>query len=159
MSGVTYADGKLWAATTTAVGGVRSKRDGVLWWQVRPTFNLGRVGGSVVAQGYVAVATNGVFYPTVSVNASAVGAMIMSIAGPSIFPSLSYISMNVAGITGPVRVPQTGTGPGSMRRSSMHLGSGVMAFLIGGVRQPRCVVACKDRPAHRPIPSSARRGR
>lgn len=111
MTGVTYADGKLWAATTTAVGGIGSKRDGVLWLQVRPTFNRGRVGGSVVAQGYVAVATNSVFYPTVSVNASGVGAMVMAMAGPSIYPSLSYISMNGAGVTGPVRVPQTGAGP------------------------------------------------
>lgn len=111
MTAVTYADGKLWAATTTAVGGLGSKRDGVLWLQVRPTFNAGRVGGSVVAQGYVAVATNSVFYPTVAVNASGVGAMVMSMAGPTIYPSLSYISMSGAGVSGPVRVPQTGAGP------------------------------------------------
>ncbi len=112
MTEVTFAAGKLWAATTTAIGAPGGpKRAGVLWLQVQPTFSQGRVGGSVVRQGYVTVATNSLMYPTVGVNAAGVGAMVMSIAGPTIYPSAAHISMDGSGVSGPVRVPQVGAGP------------------------------------------------
>ncbi|MBA3294848.1 MAG: hypothetical protein H0T40_14220, partial [Geodermatophilaceae bacterium] len=111
MTEVTFADGKLWAATTTAIGSRFSKRAGILWFQVQPTFSNGQVGGSVEQHGYVAVATNSLLYPTVGVNAAGEGAMVMSLAGPSIYPSPSFISINGSGTQGPVRVPEVGVGP------------------------------------------------
>ncbi len=111
MTEVTFADGKLWAATTTAIGSRFSKRAGILWFQVQPTFSRGQVGGSVVQQGYVTVATNSLMYPTVGVNAAGQGAMVMSLAGPTVYPSPSFISMNGSGTQGPVRVPEVGNGP------------------------------------------------
>ncbi len=111
MTEVTFADGKLWSATTTAIGSLRSKRAGILHFQVQPTFSNGQVGGSVVRQGYVTVATNSLLYPTVGVNAAGSGAIVMSLAGPTVYPSPSFISINGAGTQGPVRVPEVGAGP------------------------------------------------
>jgi hypothetical protein len=112
MQEVTFADGRLWAAVGTGIGSPgRPKRAGILWLQVQPTFSAGRVGGTVVQQGYVTVATNSLMYPTVGVNADGEGAIVMSLAGPTVFPSPSFIAIDGSGVQGPVRVPQYGTGP------------------------------------------------
>lgn len=112
MQEVTFAAGKLWAAVGTGVGAPgQPKRSGVLWLQVQPTFTGGQVGGSVVRQGYVTVASNSLMYPTVAVNAAGVGAIAMSLAGPTSYPSPSFISINGSGTQGPVRVPEVGSGP------------------------------------------------
>ncbi|MBA3418084.1 MAG: hypothetical protein H0U09_05160 [Geodermatophilaceae bacterium] len=57
------------------------------------------------------VATNSLMYPTVGVNADGEGAIVMSLAGPTVFPSPSFIAIDGSGVQGPVRVPQYGTGP------------------------------------------------
>jgi len=112
MQEVTFAAGKLWATVGTGIGAPgQQKRSGVLWLQVQPTFSGGQVGGSVVRQGYVTVATNSLMYPTVGVNAAGVGAIVMSMAGPTIYPSASFISIDGSGTQGPVRVPEVGAGP------------------------------------------------
>jgi len=113
MSEVKYARGRLFGAIGTAVGGTgTSQRTGVLWVQVRPTFGDGRVGGRVVRQGYVAVDNgNSVLYPAPAVNAAGKGAMVMSLAGPNVYPSPSYIHLSRAGVSGPVRVPEFGQRP------------------------------------------------
>jgi hypothetical protein len=111
MSEVEYAQGRLWAATGAGVGRDDAKRDGVLWFQVDPSFSDGRVDGTVVHQGYVAVDTNSLMYPAIGVNAAGQGAMVMSMAGPTVYPSPSYIRMDMSGASGPVRVPDFGNRP------------------------------------------------
>jgi hypothetical protein len=111
MNEVEFAQGRLWSATGTAVGGAAAKRDGVLWFQVRPRMVAGRVQGTMVHDGYVAVPTNSLIYPAVGVNASGQGAMVMTLAGPTVYPSPSYIQMTTNGTQGPVRVPDFGKRP------------------------------------------------
>ncbi|MGI8694245.1 MAG: hypothetical protein ACR2JK_15320 [Geodermatophilaceae bacterium] len=112
MQEITFADGRLWATIGTAVGASgEPKRSGVLWLQVQPTFRFGQVGGQVVEQGYVTVNNNSLLYPTVGVNADGVGAIVMSLAGPTVFPSASFIAIDSSGVSGPVRVPGVGAGP------------------------------------------------
>ncbi len=111
MSEVEYAAGRLWAAIGTAVGGRGDKRDGVLWVQVRPSFTGGRADGTIIEQGYVAVPTNHLMYPAIGVNAAGEGAMVMSVAGPTVFPSPSYIRMDLRGAQGAVRITEFGTRP------------------------------------------------
>jgi hypothetical protein len=111
MSEVEFSQGRLWAATGAAVGNNGARRDGVLWFQVRPTFTDGRVDGTMVRQGYVAIETNSLMYPAVGVNARGEGAMVMSLAGPTAYPSPSYIRMDMSGVSGPVRVPEFGQRP------------------------------------------------
>ena len=112
MSEVKYVQGRLFGAIGTAVGRGDRRRDGVLWVQVEPTFANGRVGGRVVNQGYVAVGNrNSVIYPAIGVNAAGRGAMVMSLAGPNVYPSPAYVKMNLNGVRGPVRVPEFGQRP------------------------------------------------
>ncbi len=112
MSEVKYVQGRLFGAIGTAVGPKGDQRDGVLWVQVQPTFSGGRVDGRVVQQGYVAVGdNNSVIYPAIGVNAAGRGAMVMTLAGPNVYPSPAYVEMGLAGASGPVRVPEFGQRP------------------------------------------------
>ncbi len=109
MTEVKYAAGRLWGAIGTAVGKGDNKRDGVLYVQVRPKFTNGRVDGTVVEQGYVAIPENNLMYPAIGVNADGVGAMVMSATGRSLFPSPTYVKMNLDGAYGAVRSNEFGT--------------------------------------------------
>jgi len=111
MTEVKYAQGRLWGAIGTAIGMGSDQRDGVLWVQVRPFFTNGRVNGEVVEQGYLTTETNSLFYPAIGVNADGEGAMVMSYAGPTAYPSAAYVYIDLDGVQGPVRVPQFGVEP------------------------------------------------
>lgn len=111
MNEVKFAAGRLWGAIGTAVGRGDSRRAGVLWVQVRPTFNDGRVDGNMVRQGYLKVPVNSLIYPTPGINADGQGTMVMSVAGPRIYPSVGYVRMDRSGVSGPVRVPIRGQRP------------------------------------------------
>jgi hypothetical protein len=109
---VTFAAGRLWTSIDTAIG-PRSgpKRAGVLWLVVAPTFDGRQVGGRVSRQGYLAVATNSLLYSAVGVNARGVGAMVVSLAGPTSFPSAAYAQIHGGRVSGPVRVIARGVRP------------------------------------------------
>lgn len=111
MNEVKYAAGRLWGAIGTAIGRGDNQRDGVLWVQVRPFFDGGRVDGRVVEQGYLAVRRNSVIYPAIGVNDEGEGAMVMTLAGPTVYPSPAYVRIDRGGVSGPVRVPEFGQRP------------------------------------------------
>jgi hypothetical protein len=109
---VTFAAGRLWTSINTAIGPRGGpKRTGVLWLVVTPTFDGRAVGGRVSRQGYLAVATNSLLYSAVAVNARGVGAMVMSLAGPTSFPSAAYAQIRGGRVSGPVRVMARGVRP------------------------------------------------
>jgi hypothetical protein len=109
---VTFAAGRLWTSIDTAVGPRGGpKRTGVLWLVVTPTFDDWQVGGHITRQGYLAVAANSLLYSAVAVNARGVGAMVMSLAGPTIFPSAAYAQIRGGRVSGPVRVMARGVRP------------------------------------------------
>jgi hypothetical protein len=109
---VTFAAGRLWTSIDTAIGPRGGpKRAGVLWLVIRPTFDGRAVGGRVSRQGYLAVATNSLLYGAVGVNARGVGAMVVSLAGPTTFPSAAYAEVRGGRVRGPVRVMARGVRP------------------------------------------------
>jgi hypothetical protein len=109
---VSFAAGRLWTSIDTAIGPRGGpKRTGVLWLVVTPTFDDRAVGGRVSRQGYLAVDTNSLLYSAVAVNARGVGAMVMSLAGPTTFPSAAYAQVRGGRVSGPVRVMARGVRP------------------------------------------------
>jgi hypothetical protein len=109
---VTFAAGRLWTSIDTAIGPRGGPgRTGVLWLVVTPTFDGRQVGGRVTRQGYLAVDTNSLLYSAVGVNARGVGAMVMSLAGPTTFPSAAYAQVQGGRVSGPVRVMARGVRP------------------------------------------------
>jgi hypothetical protein len=109
---VSFAAGRLWTSIDTAIGPRGGpKRTGVLWLVVTPTFDDRQVGGRVSRQGYLAVDTNSLLYSAVAVNARGVGAMVVSLAGPTIFPSAAYAEVRGGRVSGPVRLMARGARP------------------------------------------------
>jgi hypothetical protein len=109
---VSFAAGRLWTSIDTAIGPRGGpKRTGVLWLVIRPTFDGRQVGGHISRQGYLAVDTNSLLYSAVGVNARGVGAMVVSLAGPTIFPSAAYAEVRGGRVRGPVRVMARGVRP------------------------------------------------
>jgi hypothetical protein len=109
---VSFAAGRLWTSIDTVIGPRGGpKRAGVLWLVIRPTFNRRAVGGHISRQGYLAVDTNSLLYSAVGVNARGVGAMVVSLAGPTTFPSAAYAEIHGGRVSGPVRVMARGVRP------------------------------------------------
>jgi hypothetical protein len=109
---VSFAAGRLWTSIDTAIGPRGGpKRTGVLWLVVTPTFDGRQVGGRVTRQGYLAVDTNSLLYSAIGVNARGVGAMVVSLAGPTTFPSAAYTEVRGGRVSGPVRVMARGVRP------------------------------------------------
>jgi hypothetical protein len=109
---VTFAAGRLWTSIDTAIGPRGGpKRTGVLWLVVIPTFDDRAVGGHITRQGYLAVDTNSLLYGAIAVNARGVGAMVMSLAGPTTFPSAAYAQIRGGRVSGPVRLMARGVRP------------------------------------------------
>ena len=109
---VTFAAGRLWTSIDTAIGPRGGpKRTGVLWLVVIPTFDDRAVGGHITRQGYLAVETNSLLYGAIAVNARGVGAMVMSLAGPTTFPSAAYAQIRGGRVSGPVRLMARGVRP------------------------------------------------
>jgi hypothetical protein len=57
------------------------------------------------------VDTNSLLYSAIGVNARGVGAMVMSLAGPTTFPSAAYAEVRGGRVRGPVRVMARGVRP------------------------------------------------
>jgi len=74
-------------------------------------FELSTAGtGSIAAQGYIGVAGNNVIYPAVAVTAGGVGAVTMTLAGRSWFPSAAT-QVFTGTPNGPLQLTGKGKGP------------------------------------------------
>lgn len=113
MQQVMFANGRLWSALNTVVKTPnRPAASGIAYFAVSPAVGTaGAVSGSVVTQGYVAVNTQHVIFPSVAVNAAGQGAMVFTLTGNAWFPSAAYVTLDAVNGAGPIHVAGAGTGP------------------------------------------------
>ena len=109
MNQVVYADGKLWGALNTPVGD--GTRTGIAWFSVEPFAFGGHLGAAMDRQGYVSLADDSVFYPSIAVNGNGDALIGFSVAGPTYFPSTGYVSLPSRGGAGQVHISGAGAGP------------------------------------------------
>lgn len=110
MMQVWYANGLLWSALDTVVRVGEQKKAGIAYFIVQPEIDdKGRVGGSIVNQGYVAVAGNNVTYPAIAVLPNGEGIMAFTLVGKNYYPSAAYVSIDVNG-TGDIHIAAAGLG-------------------------------------------------
>jgi hypothetical protein len=69
------------------------------------------VKGNVVAQGYVAVAGEDVFFPSIALNSEGNGVMSFSLSGADTFPSAAYVTMDQDGTSESVHIAGAGQDP------------------------------------------------
>jgi len=109
------AGGTVWGELATAVtpAGDTSPREGTAWFQVKPRLGGGMVtGGSIVRQGYVAVAGKYLLYPAVQPDAAGNAAVVFTETSRSMFPSSAYATLKAgASNFGAPVVSAAGQGP------------------------------------------------
>ena len=108
MNQVVYSGGVLYSGVNTIIGD--GTRTGVAWFGVRPQFSHGSVSGRVVQQGYVAVNSESVFFPSLAFAGEGAGVMTFTLSGPDYFPSAAYVKVNGGG-TSAVHIAADGTAP------------------------------------------------
>src|SRR4029077_10933755 len=112
MNQSVYVGGRVWGALNTRVksptGAIRT---GIAWFDVAPAWSAGVLGGSVAAQGYVAVQNDHVVFPSVAANAAGKVIVAFTLIGQDYFPSAAYAQLSPTTGTGSVKVVKWGTGP------------------------------------------------
>ena len=109
MNQVVFANGALWSGVNSEItaGGVTSA--GIAYFAVAPSFVGKSLAARVVDQGYVAVAGQNTFYPSIGVNAQGTAVLACSLAGPAYFPSAAYVPLTRRNEN--VRLAAAGTAP------------------------------------------------
>jgi hypothetical protein len=102
------AGGKLYGALGTIVNVNGRYQAGVAYFVINTVGSLSAV--SIANQGYVAVAGN-VTYPSIATLSDGTGAMAITLAGASYYPSAAYMMVGAAGPIGSVVVAKGGAGP------------------------------------------------
>ncbi len=112
MQAPTYVNNMLVSALSTGVGDGRVNRTGIAWFVIVPYTVNGQIAGIVARQGYIAAPdTTSLMYPFVGLNQHGLGAIALSLTGPTYYPSMGYIAFNPAGPTGSVHIARPGVAP------------------------------------------------
>lgn len=113
MNQTVYVDGRIWGALNTVIEdrGGGNPRVGIAWFAVDPSPWSKKLDGKIDAQGYVAVKTDSVFFPSVASNDNGDVLVAFTLAGPDYFPSAAYARLDKWGGTSSVKVVSWGVGP------------------------------------------------
>jgi hypothetical protein len=108
---VTFAAGKLWGAVSTIVKQSTSgTKAAVAWFAATPSVAGGTLTATIANQGYVSVAGEHVFYPSIGVNDAGNGVITMALVSENRFPSTAYVPVDASG-TELVHIAGVGTAP------------------------------------------------
>jgi hypothetical protein len=115
MQQVQFINGDLWGALDTAVTipNDTALRAGLAWFEVHPHLNGAVIGGAQLKrQGYVTSLGNYLLYPAIQVDRRGTAAMVMTLSGPTFFPSAAYTVLAADHKSfGTIHVAAPGTGP------------------------------------------------
>ena len=111
MNQTVYVNGQIYGALNTVIQNKNGShsRVGIAWFSVRPSTGH-HLDGWLTDQGYVAVANDNVFFPSIVANTHGDVLIAFSLAGPDYYPSAAYVRIDHSG-TGSVRVVSWGAGP------------------------------------------------
>lgn len=111
MQQVVKVDNTLYGALTTAIGAT-ANRSGVAYWGIKPSWQNGKLSGTVRTEGIVSVDGNFLQRPSVAMNHQGKGLIAFSLIGPDYFPSAAYIGFHKQqGAQGPVYIAGAGVAP------------------------------------------------
>jgi hypothetical protein len=115
MQQVQFINGNVWGALDTGltIPNDTAPRAGLAWFKVHPRLNGEVIGGAQIkGQGYVASLGNYLLYPAIQVDRRGTAAMVMTLSGPTFFPSAAYTVLSAGQKSfGPIHVAAAGTGP------------------------------------------------
>jgi len=96
MQQVQFINGSLWGALDTAITipNDPAPRAGAAWFNVSPRLDGEVIGGANIKnQGYVAISGNYLLYPAIQASSDGTAAIVMTLSGPTFFPSAVYTVM------------------------------------------------------------------
>jgi hypothetical protein len=111
MNQVVLVNGTLYGAVNSLLSVEGADHQGIAWFAVQPSIKGPNVRGQVVGQGYVAVAGEDVFFPSIALNSNGNGVMSFSLSGADTFPSAAYVTMDQDGTSESVYVAGAGRDP------------------------------------------------
>lgn len=92
VQALSYAAGELFLSLPTSVVDQNSRSVvGGAYMVLSPTYRGGALAAKVLKQGYLVVTGNHVLRPAIAVNAQGVGAIAVTLVGPSFYPSAAFI--------------------------------------------------------------------
>jgi hypothetical protein len=108
---VWYAGGKLYTANDTALQVADQLKAGLAWFVIDPKVNgASKIEGTIVNQGYLALANNNLTYPAWAVLPNGKGVMAFTVLGHDYYPSAGYALFDGNGF-GDVHLAAPGAGP------------------------------------------------
>ena len=111
MNQAVYVGGHVWGALNTVVKSTTgAARTAIAWFNVAPSWSGTDLGGSMSAQGYVAVDGNNVVFPSIAANTSGKVIVAFTLAGPGYYPAAAYAQL-APSIGTSVNVVRYGIGP------------------------------------------------
>jgi hypothetical protein len=108
MNQVVYVNGMVYGAVNTILGD--GSRTGIAYFKVHPKMEHGNFSANMAAQGYVSLANDSVFFPSIAVNSHNQALMSFTISGPDYYPSSGYVTFNGDFRAGDVHVAAAGQG-------------------------------------------------
>jgi hypothetical protein len=111
MQQVVLARGQLWSAVTTGIQQGDNLVAGAAFFVVDVSARRGNLRARVAHQGYVSVAGQNVFYPSIGVTEDGAAVMGVSLAGPDFFPSAAFTRIDPFRGAGAVRIAGAGAAP------------------------------------------------
>ena len=110
MNQVVYVNGMLYGAVNTVVTRENgTSLTGIAYFKVHPKWEHGSFAANMAAQGYVSLANDSVFFPSIAVNSHNQGLMSFTVSGPDYYPSSGYVMLN-DGSAGSVHIAAAGQG-------------------------------------------------
>jgi hypothetical protein len=111
MNQVVLVNGTLYGAVNSLLSVGGADHQGIAWFAVQPSLNGSKLKGKMVAQGYVAVAGEDVFFPSIALNSEGNGVMAFSLSGADRFPSAAYVTMDQEGASESIHIAGAGQDP------------------------------------------------
>lgn len=110
MNQVVFADGRLFGALNTVLGG-GTRRAGIAWFVVKAELDDEGVEGEVERQGYISLASRQLLFPSIAVNRKGRGLLAFTAVGLDLFPSAAYATFDRRKGVGEVHIAAMGLGP------------------------------------------------
>ena len=107
MNQVVYSRGLLYSGVNTLLAGGDT---GIAYFIVKPSFRDGALNSGVDKQGYVSVAGDNVFFPSIGVTKDGQAVLTASLSGPDYYPTAVYVRIK-DGKAGNVHIAGAGIGP------------------------------------------------
>ncbi len=112
MNQAVYADGKLWGAVNTVVKTKNGPSHvGSAYFVAAPAVTNGALSATLPGQGYVAVEGQNLLFPSIGVTHGGKAVYTATLAGPDVYPSAVYGTIDLTNGPGTLHVAGAGAGP------------------------------------------------